>query len=197
MSSGSNAATQQRSPDVDDQHRSQDDDEDKPKPAPSIVRVFRRLNSLDDFVRDLLAGRLDRQEAAHEDLVERVAELEATQRGLESRLNSIAGLADDQRSTPEKRTVDLREAMIRAAEARSDANGVTWWWQEVREHLVTLGHEEFSKPTYYTTIEDAAEADGFEETTKPVTYDSGEKRENKAIRVKLDELPAQGGEGRA
>jgi hypothetical protein len=118
---------------------------------------------------------------------ERIAELEATVDSLESRLESVIDVDDKADSTPTNRAVALREALVRAASDRLNGSGVKWWWKEVEEHLATHGHGGFSKPTYHKAMADAADKDGFTETTKEV-ISGGQRREVKAIQVDASEV---------
>jgi hypothetical protein len=162
--------------------------------APDSPSLRMQLRDLEDFARSFLKDRLERLRSDHEDLEARVAELEGELEDLQAWRENVTGVADDHESTPEKRVLDLREAMIRQAR-ESDADGVTWWWQQVEENLTSLGHAGFSKPTYYETMEAAAAADGFEATTKTVAVQRGNRTETmdvEAVRVNLPELPASG-----
>lgn len=152
-----------------------------------------------DYGRGYLATQLEDLAERVDTTEERVDDLEARVDALDTRMEAIAGVADDQRSSPEKRVSDLREALIRAAQARSDdAPGIQWWWKEVRDNLASLGHGRLSKPTYYNTMERAAEADGFALTTTTRRIERGENdtrvEEVKAIRVVMDDLPTSGRE---
>lgn len=151
-----------------------------------------QLRDIEDFAKTFLRSRLSALRDDHDDLAQRVDELESEVESLRAWRENVTGVADDQESTPEKRALDLREAMIRQARQTS-ADGVTWWWQQVEENLISLGHGGFKKPTYYAAMEDAAEADGFDITTKTVSIQQGERtitKEVKAVRVKLENLPA-------
>jgi hypothetical protein len=83
--------------------------------------------------------------------------------------------------------------MINAAQQSSADKGVTWWKEDVKNALATLGHENLHKPDYYDAMADVAEYQGFAETTKTVTKD-GRTWDAKAVRVTLSELP--GGDSR-
>jgi len=167
--------------------------EQRAREALAIAREAR------DYGRQYLAGQLEDLAERIDTTEARVDDLEARVNELDTRMEAIAGVADDQRSTAEKRVADLREAMIRAAQARSDDTpGIQWWWQEVRDNLASLGHGRLSKPTYYNTMERAAEADGFTLTTANRRIERGENdtrvEEVKVIRLDMTALPASGRE---
>jgi len=151
-----------------------------------------KLRDVEDFAKQFLRSRLEALRDDHDDLEARVDELETEVEQLRAWRENVTGVADDRDSTPQKRVVDLREAMIRAAR-QSNQDGVTWWWRQVRENLTTLGHDGFSKTTYHDTMAAAAEADGFAITEKTVAIDRGNrtaKEDVKAVRVNLEKLPA-------
>lgn len=161
--------------------------------ALSAQDILVRFNKLRDYTKSFLAGRVDDNEAAIDELRERVADLEATVDEQQTRLDNISGLAEDERSTPAKRAMDLQDAMIKAAQQSSAEKGVTWWKGDIENALATLGHENLHKPDYYDAMADVAEYQGFEETTKTVTKD-GRTWDAKAVRVTLADLP--GGDSR-
>lgn len=162
-----------------------------------------------DFVEDKLESRIEQSieqrlsqlETASDDahaeraeLFDAVADLQQTVATMQERLDSLAGLAEDQETTPEKRIADLREAMIRRAEAReqNSADGyprIKMWWKEVQALFADYGHGEISKPDCYKAMREAAKGAGFGESTK--TNENG--NDVKAIRLDLDELRAETG----
>ena len=114
-----------------------------------------------------------------------IQDLRATVAQLQTKLEAVAGLADDEASNPEKRAADLRQALIRHARDRDGT--ATMYWREVKDTLQTLGHSDLKRPQIYTAIEDAATTDGFEKTK--TTSDHGNRVT--AIRVDIDELTAE------
>jgi hypothetical protein len=151
-----------------------------------------KLRDVEDFAKQFLRSRIEALRADHDDLEDRVDELEAEIKQLRAWRENVTGVADDRDSTPQKRVVDLREAMIRTAR-QSDRDGVTWWWQQVRDTLTTLGHDGYSRPTYHQAMTDAADADGFALTEKTVAINRGNrtaKEDVTAVRVNLEKLPA-------
>lgn len=168
-------------------------DEDAASEQGVVHQLKMRVSDLDDYAKEFLASRISSNEDEIDALHDRIDELEATVEHLDSEMESFIGVSENQRSTPEKRAADLRQAMIRAARNTSAEKGVKWWKDNVAEHLAAVGHKDLHKPDYYDAMEDAAEADGFEETTKTVTKD-GRTWDAKAIRVTLSELP--GGDSR-
>lgn len=152
-----------------------------------MEQVRNRVSRLEDMIEHSLKPRLDNQAEIIEEKDQRIAELEATVEGLQSKVESIVDVDDKSDSTPVNRAVALREAMVRAARDRVNGDGVTWWWKEVEEHLATHGHGGFSKPTYHDAMKDATEKDGFSESTKEVIT-GGQRREVKAIQVKTSKV---------
>jgi hypothetical protein len=151
-----------------------------------------KLRDVEDFAKKFLRNRIESLREDHDELEARVDELEAEIEQLRAWRENVTGVADDRDSDPQKRVIDLREAMIRTAR-QSDRDGVTWWWKQVRDNLTTLGHEGFSKTTYHDTMTAAADADGFSLTEKTVAIDRGNRTANedvKAVRVNLAKLPA-------
>lgn len=144
-----------------------------------------------------LAVRVDHLEALFEQYVRGYLEEEVTDRlaehaeridDLEQQLASVVGLAEGQQTSPEKRAVDLAMALIRRAEARTDADRAAMWWREVQDALADLGHgPPVHKPWCFNAMEDVARADGFGmiETSNP------DGRTVKAVRVRLAELPVK------
>jgi len=141
-----------------------------------------RLARLEDQIEHVLQPTLEEQAEEISEKEQRIDELEATVDGLQSRLDSIIDVDDKADSNPQNRAVALREAMVRAARDRVEDGGVTWWWKEVRDQLASHGHSGFSKPTYHSTMDDAADKDGFRMATKDVVS-GGQTREVKAVQV--------------
>lgn len=148
--------------------------------------VYRR--EMADAAAERDDARKDRVElqAAVDALESRVTELERT-------LQSVVGVEDATNSDPTKRANDLRLALMRDAEDRSDEHEgrAQMWWQDVQRFFAQTGHGEVSKPDCYKAMrwaagdEQAPEAfqpgDGFGMSTK--TNEDG--REVKAVRVDL------------
>lgn len=162
--------------------------ESKPSPHDLLIKV----NKLHDYTKSFLADRVEANQEATEDNAAEIADLQRRVAELEERMDTFAGIGADERSTPAKRAADLRDAMLKAAQS-SAADGVTWWKDEVQDHLAALGHEDLHKPDIYDAMETAAEHEGFAETNKRVTKETatGKNRtfDARAIRVELDNLP--------
>jgi hypothetical protein len=146
---------------------------------------------VDDTVKPRLDDHDDQLDTAREeraDLQAAVKQLQQQVTMLDERLEGIAGLADDQETNPQKRVADLREAMIRRAEAREDREDnprVKMWWREVQDLFADYGHGEVSKPDCYKAMREAADSvPGFEESSK--TNQNG--NDVKAIRLNLTVL---------
>lgn len=119
------------------------------------------------------------------ELQEEINDLRATVAELQTKLEAVAGLADDEESNPDKRAADLRQSLIRHAR---DRDGVaTMDWNEVEHTLQTLGHSSLKRPQIYKAMDDATKQDGFKETT--TTSEHGNRVQ--AVMVDLDELTAQ------
>lgn len=157
-----------------------------------VERLRNRLSRLEDWKEHVLEPKLEEKNRQIADLEETVADQQRRLAALETELEAILGVEEGEDSTPEDRAQDLRGAMIRSLQnSGSDRGGITWWWKEVRDHLSTLGHDGFSKPTYYAAMEDAAAGGkGFDETKKVVVED-GRTKTVKAIRLKVADLPGE------
>lgn len=158
-------------------------------------------DKLQSRIDQTILPRIEALEAASDDareeraeLQQAVSDLQQTVAMMESRLDSLAGLAEDQETNPEKRVQDLREAMIRRAEAReqNEADGyprIKMWWREIQDLFADYGHGEISKPDCYKAMTEAAEAPGFEESSKYNEHGNNVK----AIRLDLDVLRTETG----
>lgn len=171
------------------------------------MTVEERLDELEGAIEDLqerreiyrdtvLGPRLDDIQAESDDARAERAELRAQIQDLQqelrqvhAKLDSIAGLTENQETSPEKRIADLRQCLIRRAESRSDGfdGSAAMWWKEVRDLFADLNHGEVSKPVCFDAIHDAADYVGFSETTK--LNENG--NEVLAVKVELDALSAE------
>jgi outer membrane murein-binding lipoprotein Lpp len=146
-------------------------------------------------------------EAAEEraEIAEEVATLRATvetltQRvdALESTLDTVVGVDQAADSNPRKRATDLRLALIRDAEQRSDSHTgrAQMWWRDVQRFFAQTGHGDVSKPDCYKAMRWAAgepehapnsmqPGEGFKLTTKQ--NDNGQ--DVMAVAVDVDEIP--------
>jgi len=122
-------------------------------------------------------------------LQSRVAELERT-------LDSVVGVEDATDSNPTKRANDLRLALVRDAENRSDqhAGHSQMWWREVQQFFAQTGHGEVSKPDCYKAMRWAAGTDAAPEAMQPgegfamTSKTNGDGREVQAVSVAVDDL---------
>ena len=151
------------------------------------------MNSIEDYSKEFLASQIEARDERIDELEDRLNRLEEMVLETQESVDGIAGLAKDENATPEKRASDIRTALIRRAQAR-DAKGAKMWWREAWNTLLDLGHEDLedknrAKPLVYNAMEKAADGDGFAETTTKTECADGVRREVKAIRVDLDELP--------
>ena len=162
-----------------------------------LDEVRRKLNSLDDFARVYVMDQLDRRDERIDDLERRTKRLEESLIEVQEGLEAMVGLTESERSTPEKRAFDLYATLVRRAESRN-AKGFVMWWQEAYDALCDIGHDDLqgktnaqAKPLVHTAMDDAAELyDAVDITVKPAITADGSKRDVKAVRVKLDELPS-------
>ncbi|AEH39459.1 hypothetical protein [Halopiger xanaduensis] len=159
-----------------------------------LTELRRRVNSIDDYAKNYLVNQIEARDDRIDDLENRVDRLENLVLEVQENIDGIAGLAKDENATPEKRASDIRTALIRRAQAR-DMQGAKMWWRDAWNTLLDLGHEDLSdknraKPLIYNAMEKAAEGEGFAMTTTKTECADGVKREVKAIRVDLEELPA-------
>lgn len=154
-----------------------------------VERLKNRLNRLEEHIEHVYEPKIEEQAERIDDFEATVNKQAEQIEALEARVDGVISVDDNSESTPDRRASALREAMIRASgdSAGSISGGVTWWWEEVRDQLKTHGHGDFSKPTYHTAMKDAAEADGFSETSKDV-ISGNQRREVKAISVNPDEV---------
>ena len=115
--------------------------------------------------------RRDREEAAAErddartervELQAAVDTLERRVSELERKMDSLIGVDDAADSNPRKRANDLRLALLRDAEERSDqhAGKSQMWWEEVQRLFAQIGHGNVAKPDCYKAMEWAAGVDG-------------------------------------
>lgn len=153
--------------------------------------VYRREMAEAEAERDDARKERVELQAAVDALESRVTELERT-------LESVVGLDDATNSNPTKRANDLRLALIRDAEDRSDEHEgrSQMWWQDVQRFFAQTGHGEVSKPDCYKAMRWAAghdhapdafqPGDGFGMTTKT----NADGREVKAVRVDLAAVEA-------
>lgn len=156
-----------------------------------LERLRNRLNRLEDWKDHVLESKLEEKDRQIAALETTVAHHDQQITALETELEAILGVDDEQDSTPDGRERDLRGAMIRSLRnSGSDRAGLTWWWKDVRDHLSTLGHDGFSKPTYYAAMDDAAASDGFD-TTEKVVVENDRTKTVKAIRLRVTDLPGE------
>lgn len=130
-----------------------------------------------------LEDRLDQLEEDNQNLREENEALREELEALRGELDVLDGLADDEKSTPQKRAADLRRALRRRAKDR-DQGKLAIHYKAAWDILRDLGHEGLHAPQIYAAMEDAAEADGFQE--REVSKDGKQVR---GIAVNLDELP--------
>lgn len=127
-----------------------------------------KLSELYDHVTKNIAPRLGDVEDEAETLRDRVEQQQEQITALEQQLESIADLGEKAQSTPEARARDLRILLSNQAKAKAGRDGrglVQWTYSQVQEQLEANGHGTVYNHQAYTAMEDAAEADGFADTT--------------------------------
>jgi DNA repair exonuclease SbcCD ATPase subunit len=132
-----------------------------------------------------LRERAEAAEAERDELQAAVDAMKETISELRSELESIAGLADDQESNPDKRASDIRHVLIRRAKA-TDEGVARMYWKEIQDSLADLGHGDVARPQCYDVIDALKDQPGFSETKK----NSHSGNRVKAIRLDLDALHA-------
>lgn len=154
------------------------------------VRAYReqfikpQISTLQDRLDDAL-DRLDDLEAENERLSERVEQLD-------HQVENLIGVDDPDLSTHDKRTRDVRAAMIRRAEAKAEKRSdgiegkIALGYSEIQDLLADHGHGQIYKPQAYRIMDDIEHVDGFSKGTKRSSHGN----DVKAIRLNLDELPA-------
>lgn len=135
-----------------------------------------------------LETRCDDAREQREEHQEELDQLRSRVTELEAKMDSVVGLAEGERGTPQKRSGDLRLGLIRRAKARSGVGEgkAAMHWQDVQDFFAETGYGEVKKPECYKAMSDAAEAEGF------VVKDDAKElrgRMSKAIRVELSALP--------
>jgi len=160
-----------------------------------IAQLRRRINAVDDYAKEYVMGQVEARDERIDDLEGRVDRLENLVLEVQESLEGVTGLAKTEKATPDKRAADIRTVLIRRAQGR-DTKGAVMWWREARDALLDLGHDDLvdedkAKPLVHNAMKRAAAADGFDMTTTHAEVRKNLKREVKAIRVKLEELPVQ------
>lgn len=163
--------------------------------------LVEKVDDLESTVEDLQAFHdwyMNHQKGRVDELEQELAEERAARKSLEktvneqgARLDAIVGVSEDEQSKPEKRVADLREALIRQAQANTNRNEASMHTGEIKKLFASLGHTGKNGKVYsqwrHDAMEDAAEAEGFRMDTK-----QKDGREVKAVVVNLDALPAHG-----
>jgi len=89
---------------------------------------------------------------------------------LEATLETVVGVDDASDSNPEKRATDLRLALVRDAEQRTDSHAgkAQMWWREVQQFFARTGHGDITKPDCYKAMKWAAgDPDDAPESMRP------------------------------
>jgi hypothetical protein len=166
------------------------DDADRVDALEQDMRAYReqfikpQLSKLQDSLDDAL-DRLDEVEAANEQLQARVEQLDI-------QVENLIGVDDEDLSTHDKRTRDVRAAMIRRAEAKADKRSdniegkVALYYKEIQDLLADHGHGQIHREQAHRIMDDIVNVDGFTEGTK--SSDHG--NDVKAILLNLAALPA-------
>lgn len=125
------------------------------------------------------------------EILEVVENLQSQVNRLESKMEALMGVEDPAASNPQKRCQDLRNALMRRAEARSDdgEGKAAMYYKEVQDLFADTGHGEVKKPECFKAMEDASDAAGFFETSKTSQHGN----EVKAVAVNMADLAADAG----
>jgi len=126
-------------------------------------------------------------ESQVQSLAEAVESQQAEMAAMKDTIDNLHGVEEPSQTSPDKRVQDLKQAMIRRAEAGNAAGGkkVQLWWREVQALFADLGHGEISKPDCYKAMNDAIDsARPFEEGQKLNSNGNNVK----AIRLDFEEL---------
>lgn len=160
-----------------------DDDNESEDLLDTLEEHAARLDNVEgyqEFIKNFVKPKLSELEELRDEQERYDQRLSA----LEEKFDTLAGLGEGDKSTPQKRALDLRQVMIRRAEGRADGR-VALYYQEVLDALRDVGHESLHKPQAYTAMEDAADATGFKE----VKITRNGKRVD-GVALNLDALPA-------
>jgi hypothetical protein len=165
-------------------------DDDRVDALEQDMRAYReqfikpQLSQLQDSLDDAL-DRLDEVEAENEQLQARVEQLDV-------QVENLIGVDDPDLSTQDKRTRDVRAAMIRRAEAKADKRSdtiegkVALYYKEIQDLLADHGHGQIHREQAHRIMDDIANVDGFTQGSKSSAHGN----DVKAILLNLDELPA-------
>lgn len=161
-----------------------------------VEKLESRLDTTDGRVKHVLVPRMEDLEESRDDAREQLAELGAMLQDmqnefaqLQSRMRGLTGVEEKSESTPEQRVRDLRDAMIKRADARGESGSyyrIQLWREEVEDILADRGHGSWSKPVYQDAMKEVADEPGFE-MDKKVNEDG---REVDAVAVDTEELRA-------
>lgn len=144
------------------------------------------VDALFNHREQVMQPKVEEQQSTVEDLRRQVNDLEATVQRLEAELDNLAGLADDEQSTPAARVRDVKTLMINAADAKAGddpENGtVAWTYSQIVDQLEANGHGRVYAAQAYNVMEDLDEHEGFAHVTNH--------GDEQVLRVSYAALPA-------
>jgi cell division septum initiation protein DivIVA len=174
---------------VDNLLEGQTDLEDEIQSLRDEIETYREHNIKPRFAS--INDELETATSQRRDLEEQMASLQSQVNRLEGKVESLMGVSEPSATNPEKRCQDVRNALMRRAEARSDdgAGRAAVSYQDVQDMLADAGHGEVKRPECYKAMKDAAGADGFTMTKKTSRHGN----QVKAVSVNLADLAADSG----
>lgn len=137
--------------------------------------VLKRLEALETTV--------DEQSETIESLTDELEDCQDYISVLEQRLAGLAGLQEEEKSTPEKRREDLVLSLQRKAKdgAGKDANGrASMTYDEILDQWAILNHGEVSPKLAYRAMDKVANIDGITVTTNA--------SDQKVVRMNLEKF---------
>lgn len=143
-----------------------------------------QLNELEERLNDL--------EAANEQLQETVDQQGQRIEQLDHQVENLIGVDDPDLSTHDKRVRDVRAAMIRRAEAKSDTRSediegkIALTYAEIQDLLADHGHGQIYREQAHRIMDDIEAVDGFSDGEKRSAHGN----DVRAIRLNLAALPA-------
>lgn len=119
-------------------------------------------------------------------LTDRVMQLESDVETLTARLDQLAGLAEDERSTPKSRARDIVMGMKNAASASSgtDSSYVKWDYRQVVDYLEAIGHGDIDGKQAYRAM------DWVGENIKGFAYREWDSPKTLAANIRLVNAPS-------
>jgi len=144
------------------------------------------VDALFNHREQVMQPKIEDQQSTIDDLRGEVNNLEATVQRLEAELDNLAGLADDEQSTPAARVRDVKTLMINAASAKAgdtpEDGTVAWKYGQIVDQLEANGHGRVYAAQAYSVMENLHEHAGFAHVTN--------QDDEQVLRVSYAALPA-------